>query len=581
MLKWRGVNSESSSRDIKDKMSMFRRNHFRRQGGADPKSQASNTSHGPGEKHNLIASDRDISGQEENSGTRCAFCNFSGSLAGHLQTATCLDHYKKSYLPRRFWNESVRKIIFDLSLSLYPSFCPNPDCSITHLNGGAISHLNQPCSSFIMSEVIAVYGCDTKGSIEVAVGKLKRRQSYLREVFRNESQFSGPAILRREVSKMMTTICCACFIQGPMIDGKEYEMEGCIGTSPTQWLCKKCSASEERQQHIMQEAIENVNRLSNLRSDCAMEAVKVNDTGDHSCRIVFMPKCFANNPSLQEEGKTMDPKRTTVLVPRHPDALDVLGEDAIEETFKAIHELKRWGDFISQRIIFTHLNVAVTLLEKKKMAEIKEGRVRMLRSMQGSSKGLILSRDPNVGDIRERNPHYAATKRFCLTNTCPWSEGYNQQKSEESAAIARVNGQLKTKVRVEVLNLDCPELGNIISLAKDHYGDRIMGILPLAPLVLQFAKGKVKLMMKHLVSQLYDNWDLQVSFDKSNWGVALIGYLYSAQYDAINKKIARDGASLSEIIEVVTQQPEVQPTASLDPEWIGDCYGMREGAEVG
>ena len=331
----------------------------------------------------------------------------------------------------------------------------------------------------------------------------------------------------------------------------------------------------------MQEAIENVNRLSNLRSDCTMEAVKVNDTGDHSCRIVFMPKCFANNPSLQEEGQIVDPKRTTVLVPRHPDALDVLGEDAMEEAFKAIHELKRWGDFISKRIIFTHLNVAVTLLEKKKMAEIKEGRVRMLRSMQGSSKGLILSRDPNVGDIKERNPHYAATKKFCLTNTCPWSEGHNRQKSEESAAIAWTNGQVKTKVRIEVTSLDCPELGNIIAIAKDYYGDRITGMLPLATLVLQFARGKVKLMMKHLMSQLYDNWDLQVSFDKRNWGVALVGFLYSAQYDAINKKIARDGASLSEIIEAVTQQPEVQPTASLDSEWIADCYGIREGAEVG
>ena len=205
----------------------------------------------------------------------------------------------------------------------------------------------------------------------------------------------------------------------------------------------------------------------------------------------------------------------------------------------------------------------------------------MLTGMKTSSKGAVLSRDPNVGDIKERNPHYDATKMFCLTDTCPWSDGHMQQKAEESAAISWTNGQLKTKVRIEVTNLDCPELRNIISIAKDYYGDRITGMLPLAPLVLQFATGKVKLVIKHLVSKLYDNWDLQVSFDKSDWGVELSGFLYSAQYDAINKKMASNAASLSEIIEAVTQQPDVQPTASLDPGWIADCYGIREDAEVG
>ena len=402
----------------------------------------------------------------------------------------------------------------------------------------------------------------------------------MRNVFREESQSSAPAILRSEVSQMMTRICRTCLIQGPMTDEGEYKMEECIGTSPTHWQCKKCSASEERQQHVMQEAVQSINRLSKLRTDCTMEAIKVNDTGDQCNRIVFIPKCFANNPSHQEEERIVDPKKTTVLVPRHPDALDVLGEEAIEEVFKARHEFKRWADFISKRIIFTHLNIAVTLLQKKKVAEIKEGRVRMLNSMQASSKGSILSRNPNIGDIKERSPHYSATKLSSLTDTCPWSGGHIQQKSEESAAIAWANGQLKTKVKIEVTNLDCPELRNIICLAKDHYGDRITGMLPLAPLVLQFATGKVKLVIKHLVSKLYDNWDLQVSFGKSDWGVELSGFLYSAQYDTINKKIAR-GASLSEIIEAVTQQPELQPTASLDPVWIADCYGIREDAEVG
>ena len=74
----------------------------------------------------------------------------------------------------------------------------------------------------------------------------------------------------------------------------------------------------------------------------------------------------------------MDPKKTTVLVPRHPDALEVFQEEAMEEAYKARHNLKKWGDFISKRIVLTNLDMAVTLLQLKKLAEIKESKLEML-----------------------------------------------------------------------------------------------------------------------------------------------------------------------------------------------------------
>ena len=80
--------------------------------------------------------------------------------------------------------------------------------------------------------------------------------------------------------------------------------------------------------------------------------------------------------------------------------------------------------------------------------------------------------------------------------------------------------------------------------------------------------------------QLYQNYDLQLKFRKSDWGVELSGLLYAAEYETINAKIARDGASLSEIIEVVLQNPELQPTTSLNPQCIADQYGIWEEAEV-
>ena len=104
--------------------------------------------------------------------------------------------------------------------------------------------------------------------------------------------------MRSEISKMMRTICCTCIIQGPMTGADEYGLEECIGTSPTRWLCRKCCSSEDRQ-HILRQTVENVDRLSNLMQDSAIQAVKVQDSSDQSIRIVFMPKCFEQNRAIE------------------------------------------------------------------------------------------------------------------------------------------------------------------------------------------------------------------------------------------------------------------------------------------
>ena len=51
--------------------------------------------------------------------------------------------------------------------------------------------------------------------------------------------------------------------------------------------------------------------------------------------------------------------------------------------------------------------------------------------------------------------------------------------------------------------------------------------------------------------------------------------------EEINKKIAREGASLSEIVDAITSKPELQPTASLDKERLAKQYRLSaEEAEV-
>lgn len=571
IMKWQGVDGSSGSSQIKAKIRNFLKNHFRRLDKSLGSQRSQEESQEPGSA-------------ESASTSNCAFCHFSGRIAVHLQQSQlCLNHYKRTHLPRRIGYDNNRKSIFDLSLLLRPNFCPNPVCSVTGMKGGAIEHLQRPCSGFILEEVGAVYGWNANGSSDIAHGKLKRRQSYLKDMLRKESQLMWPMEYREELSKVMSHICSKCLIQGPLLENEEYKLVECIGTSPTRWQCKKCFAADEGANHILEMSVRSVNELAGTHlTDGTLKPVKVTDSEAGAARIVFVPNCLVQNMDDEEDSLVIDPTRTTVLLPRNPDALDVIGEDVIETAFKMNTNLKKWSEFVAKRMFFNHLTVSVTLLYRKKLAEIKEGRLRALKSMKTSSKGRILSRNPNLGDIKDRNPHYAATKGFCLTDTCPWSDGHREQTSDESAAIASANGQLKTEVTMQVLSFsqDCPDLINVILTAQRYYGERIVGVLPLAPLVLQLAKAKTDLIIKHLVAQLYQNYDLELRFKKTDWGVELSGLLYAAEYETINAKIARDGASMSEIIEVVTQNPELQPTTSLDPQCIADLYGIREEAEV-
>ena len=571
VMKWQGVDGSSSSSQIKAKIRNFLKNHFRRLDKSLGSQRSQEESQEPGSA-------------ESTTTPNCAFCDFSGLIAVHLQKSQlCLNHYKKTHLPRSIVYDNSNKSNFDLSLLVRPNFCPNPDCSVRGVKGGAIEHLQHPCSSFMLAEVGAVYGWNVNGSKDIAHGKLKRRQAYLMDVLRKESPLSGPMMYRQELSKVMSHICSTCLIQGPMPEDSEYKLQECIGTSPTRWQCKKCFEADGGSAHILDLSMRNVNELAGSGlTDGTLKPVMVTDSEAGTARIVFVPDCLVKNVPEEEDGLIIDPMRTTVLLPRDPDALDLIGEDVIENAFQMITNLKKWAEFVAKRIFFNHQTVSMTLLYRKKLADIKEVRLRALRSMKASSKGCIVSRKPNIGDIKDRNPHFEATKRFCLTDSCSWSDGHREQRSDESAAIASTNGQLKTEVTFEVLSLseDCPEVRNVILTAQREYGDRIVGMLPLAPLVLQLARAKANLIMKHFVSQVYQNYDLQPKFKKTGWGVELSGVLYAEEYEMINAKIARDGASLQEIIEVVTRNPELQPTASLDPQCIADLYGIREEAEV-
>ena len=114
-------------------------------------------------------------------------------------------------------------------------------------------------------------------------------------------------------------------------------------------------------------------------------------------------------------------------------------------------------------------------------------------------------------------------------------------------------------------------------VSKQHFNGGIFPLISTAPIVLQFVKAKIDLLVKHVISQQYANWDMQVDFKKEGWSVDLMGLLYSAEYDEINKQIAKEGnASLREVVDIVLRGWEVRPIASLDKQWIAVHCGIRE-----
>ena len=144
---------------------------------------------------------------------------------------------------------------------------------------------------------------------------------------------------------------------------------------------------------------------------------------------------------------------------------------------------------------------------------------------------------------------------------------------------------MKTKVRISILekvahnNLELQRV--LLDMFRSHMAEGVLPVLPTVTIVLQHMNGKVKLLLENIISPNYTNWDLDVNFKQQDWTAELVGFLYSQEYDNINMKIARVGASPQEIMDSVIQHPEKMPTVSLCQTWIMDHFSIRqEEAEV-
>ena len=309
-----------------------------------------------------------------------------------------------------------------------------------------------------------------------------------------------------------------------------------------------------------------------------MKKIKVGDPDNHNERVVFVPGSLAiDHEAANISDAELNPLNTTVLVPRNPEAMDQIGDEASERANLAKGSLERVAEFLGRRLLLGTLTESVTVYYRLKIAQIRLERLSMLKNMSSTSKGKIVSRDPNVAAVTERNPHFAATKQFCLTNTCNGSPAAQEKRSQESAARASVNGCVKIKVEMTVLKnvaVDSPHLKDIISETFRFFGPT--SLLSTAPLALNYLKAKVALLVKHVISQSYQNWDLELQFAEQEWTVQMVGFLFCKEFEEMNGNIARGEVAEDEVVKEARKHQYLLPTTTTSKNRLMEDYSLAE-----
>lgn len=570
MLGWKGVDGTTTERAMKEKISNLKKNQRRRNRDESQTLHRSN-------RAKAVEGDQRV---EENYSSRpCEWCQTEVPLSLHLKEAeSCLRNYRSKYLPYQsgLYAINARLALFDLSL--VRDFCINPSCTtkwddLSH-------HLQGPCIDFYQREGALIFSTwKEDDSVKETYVKLKNRRYRVKSSF--EAHQGRVEIYTTEMDKMLKNVCCNCGLQGPFLENPNHKMV-CIGTEPTEnglpvWECQECQSIQRQDMHVLVKKLQEMGSPGQEIDD-TLKPVRIEDSSNGGSRVVYIPASLVPD---QPCVSMMLPQSTTILVPKNPDGLDEIGEEAFIRTDDVKSKMKSLTSFLTKRPSPTSLDVTLSVLYQKKLCDIREERLKLVHLMS-TSKGEITSRDRKEANILDRKGHYDATQQLCLTNTCSWSEGAKQRMMEESLSRASVNGQVKTKVSLlltKSVAVDNPHLVKVIESALVVNGVR--PILSLAPIVLQHVQGKVELLRKYVFSSIYNNWDLAVEFLRDEWTVVLRGFLYSEEYENLNKRVARLGATAGDLLGTILENPHILPTVSLDSQRIADLYGMNmERAQV-
>ena len=579
ILGWRGINGSTTAKAIKQKISQQKKNHKLRRNRNECQTL---TQQQPQNSERANPTDRAYDDTNQREGEYqplrpCEWCQTEMPLSSHLKDAeSCLRNYRSKYLPYQsgLYVQNARLAIFDLGL--VRDFCINPSCTtkwedLSH-------HLHGPCIDFYQREGAVIFSTwGENDSVSDTYVKLKNRRYRVKALF--DAHQGRVQIYTNRMDKMLRIVCRNCGLQGPFLDKADHKMV-CIGTEPIEnglpvWECGECQSTQRKDIQVQAAKLLEVGSPGQIND--TMKPVRVESSNGGS-RVVYIPTSMVpDQPSVS----MILPQSTTILVPKNPDGLDDIGDEAFDRTDKIKSQLKSLTSFLAKRPSPTSLDITLSVLYQKKLLDIREERLKLMNSMS-SSKGEITSRNPNEASILDRKAHYDATQQLCLSSTCSWSEGGQQRMMEESLARSNINGQVKTKVSLLLTKSAAVDNPHLVKVIEGTFAvNGVRPILSLAPIVLQHIQGKVELLRKHVLSSIYNNWDLEVEFLRDEWTVVLKGFLYSEEYESLNKKIARLGTTAGDLLDTIIENPHIFPTVSLDFQRIADLYGMStERAQV-
>ena len=574
LMGWHGSAANVDSGTVKEKISQFRRN-FRRK----------NKSTSEGTLQYDLSQKSDHSKSQISDGInqhRCQLCHAEGVLVHHLhQSKTCLNAYLQQHLLNRahIYRGKTRLALFDLGLLC--RFCPNPDCEGSLGSEGLKQHLQGACLLFFQTEGTLLFKWSQNLTVAAIQEKLKNRKSDLKKFVGHEQ---GVGAYRKDLASVLKFVCHKCSIQGPLLESEVHKIWGAgrsMTTNAPLWECTKCRGGDEVHQEMVMLAVQRVMKLgSSTECDDTLTKIVVEDQ-DEKQRVVFIPACLLLDHEAQvvtDNDEELNPNSTTVLVPKNPEALNQIEDEATERANNNKVSLARVGEFFGRRNFHAPVTDTLSVFYRLKLAQIRIERLSMLSNMQGTSKGKITSRDPNFAELKDRHPHFAETQKFCLTNTCSWSAAAHKKRSEESAARACVNGQVKIKVEVTLvksLAVDSPLLQDIIYgiSASSHNPPSLISV---APTVLNFLKAKLSLLVKHIIAPTYTNWDLELRFAEQEWTVVMVGYLYCQEFEELNRNISRCEISSREYTKEVRRHPTILPTTALSAGRIMEEYSISQ-----
>ena len=466
--------------------------------------------------------------------------------------------------------------VFDLGLMTL--FCSNPACLGNLQQEGFTRHLQGGCLEYYQDEGKKLFQWEDDLGAKLVCNKLLLRRAYLRNFVKEAGKYE------ENLAKTLKIVCVRCKIQGPLLSANAHKMFVSHTPGGMQWVCSNCRKGDERHEEMVLNAVERARLLGTPGEyDDTMKKVVVVDQSNGNERVVFVPACIAPDDEAADVSDVeLNPRNTTVLVPKNPEALEQIGDEASERANMAKESLERVAEFFGRRFLFGPVTESVSVLYRLKIAQIRLERLSMLRNMSRTSKGKIVSRNPNIAAVTERNPHFAVTQQFCLTNTCDWSPAAQEQRSQESAARANVNGCVKIKLEMTVLkNLakDSPHLRDIITETLRFLGP--ISLISTAPLALNYLKAKVELLVKHIISQSYQNWDLELKFSEQEWTVKMVGFLYCKEFEEMNGKIARGETAEDEVVKDAIRYQHMMPTTTTSKNRLMENYSIdEEFAEV-